>query len=136
MKTSEPAGAERNRPGTVLRILQHRELSLTVVLLALLAFFSLTAFRFASGGTISQIVQDLSIVLIVGVGETLVLFTRSIDVSIGSMVGISAFFGAAFAAAHPDLPLVGVVLVTSSLASSSARLTAFSLRRSPFPRSW
>lgn len=113
MKTSEPAVAERRGQGAVLRILQHRELSLTVVLLALLAFFSLTAFRFASGGTVSQIVQDLSIVLIVGVGETLVLFTRSIDVSIGSMVGISAFFGAAFAAAHPEFPLVGVVLVTS-----------------------
>ncbi len=115
MKTSEPPVAERSGPGTVLRILQHRELSLAVVLLALLAFFSLTAFRFASGGTVSQIVQDLSIVVIVGVGETLVLFTRSIDVSIGSMVGISAFFGAAFAAAHPELPLVGVVLVTSLL---------------------
>ena len=115
MKTSEPAVAGRRGHGAVLRILQHRELSLTLVLLALLAFFSLTAFRFASGGTVSQIVQDLSIVLIVGVGETLVLFTRSIDVSIGSIVGISAFFGAAFAAAHPDLPLVGVVLVTSLL---------------------
>ena len=31
------------------------------------------------------------------------------------MVGISAFFGAAFAAAHPELPLFGVVLATSFL---------------------
>ena len=115
MTTSEPPETERSGPGTVLRILEHRELTLAAVLLALLAFFSLTAFRFASGGTASQVLQDLSIVLIVGVGEALVLFTRNIDVSIGSMVGISAFFGAAFAAAYPDLPLFAVVLVTCLL---------------------
>lgn len=113
METFDSAAAKRGGASTLLRLLERRELSLTIVLIALSIFFSLTAFRFASGGTISQIVQDLSIVLIVGVGETLVLFSRNIDVSIGSIVGICAFFGAAFAAAFPSVPLVEVVLVTS-----------------------
>ena len=115
MPKSEPLLAGRKDRETLLHLLGQREVSLAVVLLALLVFFSLAAFRFASGGTVAQVVQDLSIVLIVGVGETLILFTRNIDVSIGSMVGISAFFGAAFAAAHPELPLVVVVLVTCLL---------------------
>ncbi len=115
MSKSEPKIVGRNPRETLLFLLGQREVSLVAVLLALLVFFSLAALRFASGGTVAQVVQDLSIVVIVGVGETLILFTRNIDVSIGSMVGISAFFGATFAAAHPELPLMVVVLVTCLL---------------------
>lgn len=99
-------------PSPLLRLLQQRALSLLVVLAALAVFFSLLTSRFATAATASHIMVDLSIVLIVGVGETLVLFTRNIDVSIGSMVGFAAFFGATFAAQNQDLPMIAVIAVT------------------------
>lgn len=98
-----------------LRLVQQRETSLIAVLVILVVFFSLMSNRFASLANAAQIVTDMSIVTIVGVGVAMVLFTRNIDVSTGSMVGLTAFFAADFAAKHPGIPLLVVVLASCLL---------------------
>lgn len=94
------------------RVLEQREVSLLVVLVALFGLFSILSSRFATGPTISQILMDMSIVVIVGVGEALVLFTRNIDVSVGSMVGFTAYFVADFSANHRGVSILVVVLLS------------------------
>ncbi|UKD57043.1 ABC transporter permease [Amycolatopsis sp. FU40] len=92
-----------------------RELGLAGVLVALVAGFSVLAPRFASAGTLSQVLADMAIVVIVATGQALVLFTRNIDVSVGSTVGLTAYAAAAVIAAHPGLPLVVPILVAMLL---------------------
>lgn len=92
-----------------------RETSLLAVLVLLLVLFSVLSGRFASLATFAQILNSMSIVVIVGIGLALVLMTRNIDVSIGSMVGLTAYFAADFGAKNPDVPLIVVVLASCVL---------------------
>lgn len=103
------------RTGGVRRLLARREMSLLAVLVLLLILFSALTPRFASLATAGQILNSMSIVVIVGVGLTLVLMTRNIDVSVGSMVGLTAYFAADFGAKNPDVPLPVVILASGLL---------------------
>ncbi|MEU6700979.1 ABC transporter permease [Pseudonocardia sp. NPDC046786] len=96
----------------------HREAGLGVVLVVLVVLFATLTPRFATGDTFAQIGTDLSIVLIVAVGQALVLFTRNIDVSVGSTVGLTAYLAASLTAAVPGLPLVLTVLVACLLGAA------------------
>ena len=104
-----------HRKSGLRRIFERRETSLVLVLVALVVLFSILSPRFASAANFGQIVTDMSIVVIVGIGVAMVLFTRNIDVSTGSMVGLTAFFAADFSAKNPDLPLIFVVLASCAL---------------------
>jgi rhamnose transport system permease protein len=99
----------------IRRLFEHRETSLVLVLLALAVFFSALSPRFASAANFGQVMTDMSIVVIVGIGVAMVLFTRNIDVSTGSMVGLTAFFAADLAAKNPGMPLIFVVLASCGL---------------------
>jgi len=100
---------------TARRLIARREVSLLAVLVALVVVFSVLSPRFASLATAGQILNSMSIVVIVGVGLTLVLMTRNIDVSVGSMVGLTAYFAADLGAKNPDMPLPAVVLASCVL---------------------
>jgi len=107
----------RTRKGSTLLsgLLQRREIPLLGVLAGLLVLFSLLSSRFATIENLGQIATDMSIVLIVAVGQALVLFTKNIDVSVGSMVGLTAFFAGWFTSNNPGLPLIVPILVTCIL---------------------
>jgi rhamnose transport system permease protein len=84
-----------------------RELGLLVVLLLIVLIVSIQAPRFLSLGNFEQILLSIAILGIVGVGETLVILTRNVDLSVGSMVGFTAFVTAYF---FKELPGANVVL--------------------------
>jgi rhamnose transport system permease protein len=104
---TEPAGA---RSSLVSRLVAQREVSLVAVLVVLFALFSALSNRFAGLGTLAQILNSMAIVIIVGVGLGLVLMTRNIDVSVGSMVGLTAYVAADFATSNPHVPILVVIL--------------------------
>lgn len=117
MSTSDTRTAPAPAPVEPRRRI-HREAGLGVVLVVLVALFATLTPRFATGDTFAQIGTDLSIVLIVAVGQALVLFTRNIDVSVGSTVGLTAYLAAGLTAAVPGLPLVLTVLVACLLGAA------------------
>ena len=57
-------------------------------------------------GNWQDIAKDVAIVVVVAVGETMVVLTRNIDLSVGSIVGLSAYLSADFLAGHNGTPLV------------------------------
>jgi ribose/xylose/arabinose/galactoside ABC-type transport system permease subunit len=77
--------------------------------------FSVLAPRFATLGNVTQVLNSMAITVIVGIGLGMVLMTRNIDVSVGSMVGLTAYFAAEFASKNPDVPLVWVILASCLL---------------------
>jgi rhamnose transport system permease protein len=94
--------------GLVSRV---RELGLLIVLLLIVLTVGVQAPRFLSIDNFEQILLSVAILAIVAVGETLVVLTRNVDLSVGSIVGLTAFVTAYF---FKELPysnlLLGILL--------------------------
>ncbi len=97
----------------VARVAQIREIGLVVVLAIIVAFVGVQAPRFLTLGNFESILQSVSITAIVAVGETLVILTRNVDLSVGSIVGFSAFASANLLAQHTGMSLILVFLFGS-----------------------
>ena len=83
-----------------------RELGIAVALLVAIVFFSVRSDAFLTAGNWRNIALNVATVVVVAVGQTMVVLTRNIDLSVGSIVGLSAFISADTLAAHNGLPVV------------------------------
>ena len=98
--------------GLVSRI---RELGLLIVLLLIVLVVGVQAPRFLSIDNFEQILLSVAILAIVAVGETLVVLTRNVDLSVGSMVGFTAFVTAYFFKELPGINLLLGILLGCAL---------------------
>ncbi len=92
-----------------------RELGLLVVLLFIILIVGIQAPRFLSIDNFAQILLSIAILAIVAIGETLVILTRNVDLSVGSMVGITAFVTAYFFKELPGINLLLGILLGCAL---------------------
>jgi rhamnose transport system permease protein len=92
-----------------------REIGLVIGLTVTIVFFAARASNFLTAGNWQGIAQNVAIVLVVAVGETMVILTRNIDLSVGSIVGLSAYLSAATFVHHGNLPLVVVALIAVAI---------------------
>jgi rhamnose transport system permease protein len=111
--TGAPAGAalESQREGRQIvdRIIRARELSLLGVLVLLVLGTTLANPRFLNSQNIRDVLLNVSIIALLAVGETVVVVARHIDLSIASVLGISAFLtGVLFADHHVAIPIAFV----------------------------
>jgi rhamnose transport system permease protein len=67
--------------------------------------------RFVSSNNIQFILTQTSLYALLAVGEAMVIITRNVDLSIGSIVGLSAYVSANQFQAHPGISIVTVFLV-------------------------
>jgi rhamnose transport system permease protein len=88
-----------------------REIGIVAALAAAVVFFGVRADNFLTLGNWQGIAQNVAIVAVVAVGETMVILTRNIDLSVGSIVGLSAYLCAATFANHQGAPLPVVALL-------------------------
>ncbi|HZS79676.1 MAG TPA: ABC transporter permease [Ktedonobacteraceae bacterium] len=105
-------GSQARLLGMVSRI---RELSLLIVLLLIVLVVGVQAPRFLRVDNFEQILLSIAIIAIVGVGETLVVLTRNVDLSVGSMVGVTAFVTAYFFKQLPGSNLLLGILLGCAL---------------------
>jgi rhamnose transport system permease protein len=73
------------------RLLRAREAGTLALVLLVFLLTTLKNHNFASSGSIQQLLVGASLVALLGVGETMVIVTRNIDLSVGSTLGLSAF---------------------------------------------
>lgn len=92
-----------------------RELGLLVVLILIVAIVSVQVPRFLTVSNIEQILLSVAILAIVAVGETLVVLTRSVDLSVGSIVGFAAFVAANLFKQQPGTNLLVAILLGCAL---------------------
>jgi rhamnose transport system permease protein len=90
---------------------QIRELSLLLLIaIAVLTFGSLID-GYYTFRTFNRIASSVAIITVVGVGQTLVVLTRNIDLSVGSIVGFTAYFVGTLIAAHNGInPILAVAI--------------------------
>lgn len=86
---------------------QIRVFVLVFVLGAIMLFFQTQVDGFISPRTLNRLQTSIAIITVVAVAETLVILTRNIDLSVGSIVGFAAYFVGTQLARNNDLsPLV------------------------------
>jgi rhamnose transport system permease protein len=103
-----PAVQESGRSGRQLvdAIIRARELSLVAVLVIVVLGTTAINPRFLNSQNIRDILLNVAIVALLAIGETVVVVTRNIDLSVGSVLGISAFLtGVLFADHHVAIPV-------------------------------
>jgi rhamnose transport system permease protein len=99
----------------ILLVSRVRELGLVIVLLLIIAVVSLQTPRFLTPGNFEQILLSIAILAIVAVGETMVVLTRNVDLSVGSTVGMTAFVCADLLKNHPQINVGLIVLLGCAL---------------------
>lgn len=102
---------QRGQGRLLSRVGRVRELGLLIVLFLIVLFVSIQAPRFFTLDNFEQILLSVAILSIMAVGETLVVLTRNVDLSVSSIVGLSAFVVAYFFKQQPGANLlVGIFL--------------------------
>jgi rhamnose transport system permease protein len=92
-----------------------RELGIFVALAATVLFFSVQATNFATVTNWQNIATDVAMVIVVAVGEVMVVLTRNIDLSVGSIAGLTAYISSHTLAQHHGTPIVVIALLAMAI---------------------
>jgi ribose/xylose/arabinose/galactoside ABC-type transport system permease subunit len=88
-----------------------REAGLVAALLAMVIPISFINPHFLSATNFSSVSGEAALVGIVAIGQLLVVLTRNIDVSVGSVIGLTAYMSGSFVRSHATMPLFVAVLL-------------------------
>jgi rhamnose transport system permease protein len=105
-----PAAPPREQKRSLVETIgRAREASLIGVLAILVLGTTIAEPRYLNSQNIRDILLNVSIVALLAIGQTVVVVTRNIDLSVGSVLGISAFCtGVLFADHHVAIPVAFV----------------------------
>jgi rhamnose transport system permease protein len=96
-------------------LLRFRELGIVLALVLVVGATTVDNHLFLSTTNIQQILSGASIIALLAIGETIVIVTRNVDLSIGSVLGISAYATGVLYRNHPHVSLAVVFLVALSI---------------------
>ena len=99
-----------------------RELGIIVVLALLILVTGILEPRFLDAGSLRNLALNASIFAILAAGQTLVIITRNVDLSVGSVVGLSAFMAGDVLSSHPGLPWPFVFVLGMALGAACGLL--------------
>ena len=106
--TTAPAAGAR---GAVAAVLRMRELPVLIALALLVLVTYLINPLFLTAQGVKDLLLNATIIMILAVGQTLLIITRNIDLSVGSMLGLVAFGTGSIFAAVPDVPILAVFAI-------------------------
>jgi rhamnose transport system permease protein len=92
-------------------LLRFRELGIVLALAIVVGATTIDNHLFLSATSVQQLLSGAAIVALLAIGETAVIVTRNVDLSIGSVLGISAYAVGVLYQHHPHVPLVAVLLL-------------------------
>ncbi len=106
-----PAAEVPESSGTRLvdRVFKMRELAILAVFLVMIALTQAGNSEFLSEQGIKDLLLNATILVLVATGQSLVVITRNVDLSVGSTLGISAFAAGTYLQGGGN-PVVAIVL--------------------------
>lgn len=105
MPGATPTTVELSRPNPLHTALHRRELPVTLTLIGLVVFTYWRNHLFLSNQGVKDLMLNATILMILACGQTLLIVTRNIDLSVGSILGLVAFACGALFADHPGIPI-------------------------------
>jgi rhamnose transport system permease protein len=77
--------------GAVMTILRAREAGIALLIALVVVVTTLHNHHFVDSNSVQQLLSGAALIALLGVGETLVIVTRNVDLSVGSVLGLSAY---------------------------------------------
>ncbi len=108
-----------------LTLVRFRELSIIIFILLLMIFVTIRAPAFLSVDNFRDILLNISILVIVALAQTMVIITRGIDLSVGSMIGLVAMMVSFVVVSFPGMPPVVAVGLGMVLGAFLGSLNGF-----------
>ena len=96
-------------------LVRFRELGIVLALVIVVGGTTLDNHLFLSAANVQQILAGSAIIALLAIGETIVIITRNVDLSIGSILGISAYATGVLYVHHPDVALPVVFLLALAI---------------------
>ena len=96
---------------SALALTRFREIPVGAALLVLVLVTYLANPAFLSAQGIKDLLLNSTILLILAAGQTLVIITRNVDLSVGSILGLTAYATGTLFATFPNIPTVAVFAV-------------------------
>ena len=87
-----------------------KELTLLLVIVVTLVAFSFVVDDYVSGRFFNRVTQGVAVTAVVAAGQSLVIITRNIDLSVGSIAGVSAYLTGDLLGNHLGTPPVLAVV--------------------------
>ena len=98
-----PALARASRTSSLLRV---RELGIALLIVLVFVVATVKNPAFATTHSIQQLLTGAAIIALLSVGETLVIVTRNVDLSVGAVLGLSAYIVGMTFRDHPHMPIL------------------------------
>lgn len=98
-----------------LKYLQQREILLGLMIVSLIGLVGLRAPVFLSTSSLSNLLTDSTLLIMLAVTQMFVIITRGIDLSVASNLALSGMMSALLASKFPDLPLLLIILVAMAI---------------------
>jgi rhamnose transport system permease protein len=92
-----------------------REAGIFIALGVAVLFFWARANNFMTVSNWQDIATDVAIVAVLAAGQTMVVLTRNIDLSVGSIVGLTAYISSDTLAGHHGIPVVAIALLAMAI---------------------
>jgi rhamnose transport system permease protein len=94
----------------VQRLVVVRELGIVAALLLLVVATVIANPRFLSAQNLRDLLLSASILTVLAAGQTIVIITRNVDLSVGSVLGLSAYASGTLLVNAPGTPVILVIL--------------------------
>jgi rhamnose transport system permease protein len=96
--------------GLAARVFRIRESGIVVVLAVFVAVTASVQHRFLNSSNIQFVLIDTTVFALLALGETMVVVSRNVDLSVGSVLGLSAYLSSSLFGSHPGIPIPVVFL--------------------------
>ena len=100
-----PAPAGTGARKLTERVFRIRESGIIVVLVVFVAVTATVQPRFLNITNIQFILVNTTMFALLALGETMVVISRNVDLSVGSVLGLSAYLSASLFGGHPGFPI-------------------------------
>lgn len=110
-KASTPAASAGPARGVLASVLRLRELPVLIALAVLVLVTYLINPLFLTPQGVKDLLLNATIIMILAAGQTLLIITRNIDLSVGSMLGLVAFGTGSIFSGMPGVPIIAVFAI-------------------------
>ena len=110
-KVTTPANGARPGKGALAAALRLRELPVLIALAVLVLVTYLINPLFLTPQGVKDLLLNATIIIILAAGQTLLIITRNIDLSVGSTLGLVAFGTGSIFSGMPGIPIIAVFAI-------------------------
>src|SRR5215217_5456493 len=115
----------RPQDSLVQILVRFREAGIVLIIVVLTVLVSLRNPTFLTADNFRDIVLNMAILVIVALAQAMVIITRGIDLSVSSMIGLTAMMVAFTVAAFPEMPAVIAIPLGMALGVVLGSLNGF-----------